>query len=301
MPASELQIGPATVEETARGLRLAWGHIAEPVREQHITRTLAQWRDSADPSAILLVARRGGEVVGGGWAQTQPGRTAILSPPHLASGEPAATADRMLEAMLRAAGEAGAHLAQVLLEVDHGPDYDRLLGQGFHHLTDLLYLVSLASSFPDAEPATRLELESYAENQAPRMAALVEQTYEATRDCPAMNGMREMTDVLAGYRAAGTFDPGRWFFLRSRGGTSAACCWPTIPSTSSGNWSTSAWWPRFAAGVWASKRFATRNSSPAERAPNACCWGSTRTTSRRSPSTARRALPPGIGGAFWCA
>ncbi len=83
MPASELQIGPATVEETARGLRLAWGHIAEPGREQHITRTLAQWRDSADPSAILLVARRGGEVVGGGWAQTQPGRTAILSPPHL--------------------------------------------------------------------------------------------------------------------------------------------------------------------------------------------------------------------------
>ena len=108
MPAPELQIGPAaTVEETARGLRLAWGHIAQPGRDQQITRTLAQWREEGDPSAILLVARRGSEIVGGGWAQTQPGRTAVLSPPRLAEGEPATTADRLLDAMLRAAGDAG--------------------------------------------------------------------------------------------------------------------------------------------------------------------------------------------------
>jgi ribosomal protein S18 acetylase RimI-like enzyme len=191
--------------------------MAQPGRAQQIARTLAEWHDGVDPAAILLVARSRGDVVGGAWAQLQPGGTALVSPPGVAEGEPPATAERLLAELLAALVGAKVRLAQALLTADHGPDFERFAGQRFEHVADLLYMVALASAFPECRPATDLEFEPYAESQQQRLAALVERTYEATRDCPRMNGLRETADVLSGYRAAGRFDPGRWFFLRHDG------------------------------------------------------------------------------------
>ncbi len=217
MPNKELQIGLPLPDEIARGLDFAWGQIAQPVRAKQIADTLSQWRDGVDPAAILLIARLGSEVVGGAWAQLQPGGTALISPPRAADGEPPATADRLLSKLLAALGGAKVRLAQALLTDDHGTDFERLSGQRFEHIADLLYMVALASTFPDAEPVGELEFEPYTESQQPRLAALVERTYEGTRDCPRMNGLRDTSDVVAGYRAAGKFDPARWFFLRHAG------------------------------------------------------------------------------------
>jgi ribosomal protein S18 acetylase RimI-like enzyme len=217
MPTPALQIGPATADTVARALALAWQHIPQPARDHQITRMLAQWRVEPDPTAILLVALRAEEVVGGAWAQLQPGRTASISPPAVVAGEPASTADRLLDELLQASASGHAQLAQVLLEQDHGADFERLVSRRFEHMTDLLYLVSLASAFPEAESATPLTFEPFSESQQSRLSALVERTYEETRDCPQMNGLRDMADTLAGYRAAGSFDPARWFFLRHDG------------------------------------------------------------------------------------
>ncbi|HEX4145973.1 MAG TPA: GNAT family N-acetyltransferase [Pirellulales bacterium] len=217
MANAELRIDRPSAAERARGLDFAWRHIDQPQRDQQITRTLADWKGAVDPAAILLVARRGSEVVGGAWAQTQPGGTAMVSPPGVAEGEPASTADRLLEELLATLAGADVRLAQALLTTDCGDDFERLGRQRFEHVADLLYMVALASEFPDSPPAGDLEFEPYQESQQQRLALLVERTYEGTRDCPRMNGLRETTSVLAGYRAAGRFDPGRWFFLRHDG------------------------------------------------------------------------------------
>ena len=42
-------------------------------------------------------------------------------------------------------------------------------------------------------------------------------SYEQTRDCPAMRGLREPRDVLAGHRAAGRFEAHLWTLLRVEG------------------------------------------------------------------------------------
>jgi ribosomal protein S18 acetylase RimI-like enzyme len=217
MPHHPHEIGPATGDEVAQGLDLAWRHLAQPQRAQQITRTLAAWVEGPDPTATLLVARGGGEVVGAAWAQLQPGRTVIIAPPHLAAGQSPTTADRLLEELLRVAIERGARMAQAMLVVDHGDDFDRLVAHGFEHVADLLYMVSLAAAFPDQPPATPLEFETYTEDQAARLARLIERSYEGTLDCPRLNGLREIGDVVAGYRAAGSFDPARWFLLRHAG------------------------------------------------------------------------------------
>jgi mycothiol synthase len=72
-----------------------------------------------------------------------------------------------------------------------------------------------------------LELEPFAESQQQRLGALVERTYEGTLDCPRLNGQRKTSDVLAGYRAAGKYEPERWFLLR-HGGRDVGCLLLTL-------------------------------------------------------------------------
>ena len=38
-------------------------------------------------------------------------------------------------------------------------------------------------------------------------------TYDNSLDCPALNGVRDMEDVVAGHRASGEFDPRLWRLL----------------------------------------------------------------------------------------
>src|SRR5690606_2604680 len=44
-------------------------------------------------------------------------------------------------------------------------------------------------------------------------AATVQASYEQSLDCPALNGLRDIEDVLAGHRATGDFDPNLWTLL----------------------------------------------------------------------------------------
>jgi ribosomal protein S18 acetylase RimI-like enzyme len=98
-----------------------------------------------------------------------------------------------------------------------GADAELLVAAGFRHVSDLLYLVCLADQFPAHPPCTELQFESYSETLHARFARLVDATYENTLDCPAVNGVRNIEDVLQGYRATGSFDPERWFVVRHRG------------------------------------------------------------------------------------
>ena len=47
---------------------------------------------------------------------------------------------------------------------------------------------------------------------------MVEQTYVETLDCPQLNGVRPIEEILDGYRAVGQFDPRRWLLVRHTGG-----------------------------------------------------------------------------------
>jgi hypothetical protein len=108
----------------------------------------------------------------------------------------------------------GIVLVQSLLETDVGPDFERFMGAGFEHVCDLLYLVSLAKSFPTALPLSEMEFLPVHEANLPRLSAIMERSYEGTLDCPRLNGIRSMDDVLAGYRASGVFLADRWLICR---------------------------------------------------------------------------------------
>jgi ribosomal protein S18 acetylase RimI-like enzyme len=128
-------------------------------------------------------------------------------------------------------------MIQALLTTDVGEDADLLRFAGFRHFSDLLYLVCLDRDFPTVEfgsvefgsvEFSSIEIESgplspgveflaMGQEHEEQIAKLVEATYIDTRDCPAVNGLRPIEDVLLGYRATGRYDSQGWLVVRHQG------------------------------------------------------------------------------------
>ncbi|MEX0678428.1 MAG: GNAT family N-acetyltransferase [Pirellulales bacterium] len=145
-----------------------------------------------------------------------------MTPGRVAAGEPPETARALLARVVETLPSQGVQLAQALLTTDHGPDRELLVAAGFRHASDLLYLVSVTGAFPQNPPAAHLEFVPYSHKRHPRLAQLVERTYAGSLDCRAIDGVRNVDDVLAGYKAAGAFDPARWLLVRHQG-TDVGC------------------------------------------------------------------------------
>ncbi len=96
---------------------------------------------------------------------------------------------------------------------------------GFTHMADLLYMVCLSGHFPTSRPESELQFEPAGATDLARLAKVVERTYERTLDCPQLNGVRDVRDVLAGYRVCGDFSVERWLMVARewpRGGVPVA-------------------------------------------------------------------------------
>jgi mycothiol synthase len=158
-------------------------------------------------------AFRGQELVGAILLQTQPGRTAVVWPPRLDASESPATAKLLLQTCIDLLSPLEFRMAQALLPADAGTDAELLAAAGFQHVSDLLYLVCLSDEFPASQPCPALRFEPYSSRLHKPFASIVNATYEDSCDCPAVNGVRSIDEILEGYRATGSFDPQRWFLV----------------------------------------------------------------------------------------
>ena len=152
-----------------------------------------------------------------------PGRTLlILSPNSMFEAAQYGSAERLLRSVCdEYAGRC--HLAQVL--VDPGADAVRALYRrnGFRELAQLDYLHA-PTRRPKTPPALPpdLDMATYSPQTHPHFAQAIRESYEQSLDCPALNGLREIEDVIQGHRAAGqvggdgNFDPSLWRVLLER-------------------------------------------------------------------------------------
>jgi ribosomal protein S18 acetylase RimI-like enzyme len=92
---------------------------------------------------------------------------------------------------------------------------------GFPKLAELAYLFAETTPMPGHGREMRrlgsLDFVSFAGDYPQRLAELLEQTYVGTLDCPGLDGVRSMPDVLDGYRAQGRHAPSDWYFVREKG------------------------------------------------------------------------------------
>jgi ribosomal protein S18 acetylase RimI-like enzyme len=212
-----LQIKELSEVEHEVGMRLALKELEEAqFRVQ--AEAFCDAATSAWPSRVRVWgAFRQGNLTGSLLVQVQPGRSAMLWPPRVAVGEPREIAQGLMDTAIRALSQSDLRLVQALLPTDVGEDVDILTAAGFRHFSDLLYLVCPDSGFPSSPLASPVEFLAVGPEHEQRLARLIESTYVDTRDCPAVNDLRSIDDVLLGYRATGKYDSQGWLFVRHRG------------------------------------------------------------------------------------
>jgi len=214
-PAPELLVRTARLDERAAALDLLWSDFSPAERTQRV----ALLRAEATPSTWdgLFVAERSSRLVGAALGQLQAGRCGSISAPRIWPGEPTGTAVELLAAVNLFLQRAGVRIGQALLRLPLTGDADVLEAGGYRRITDLEYLVAQPPSLPTSLPRSELQFEPCTPDREARLAAIVQQTYQDTLDCPELNGVRAMEDVLAGYRASGHHDPGRWLLVTHEG------------------------------------------------------------------------------------
>lgn len=217
----------------------SYASLGDPLESAAI---VAQW-DAVDANGWnawrWLVARdAAGEVAAAVAAVLQAGSAALLHPvriaPHIAAGQPllpVAADDEdddnekpppddlrqsLLRAFVRELDAEGVALLQAVLPTI-ADDATALAAVGFQPAANLLYLVCDAKSPP---PSPRVTFRPA--NDLAALAAVIDQTYQGTLDCPALNGVRDTADVVAGYLASGA-SGGTWWRLAEENGAVIGC------------------------------------------------------------------------------
>lgn len=199
-------------------------HDRLPLQQQPALAQAISGTDPADEASYsgLLVAPspaspQHGAFDGVVWVQRVIGNTAVI---WVAADncEPAPS-------LLRAGADYVDHeqipLAQLVAGEHDGYCETALARAGFPRFAALLYLFAdlpsaRSARSPAGDDRTALQFVPRAGQQPQRLGALLEQTYLGTLDCPGLDGVRPMHDVLAGYRAQGQHTPDDWYFVRER-------------------------------------------------------------------------------------
>ncbi len=145
------------------------------------------------------------------------GRTAMILTPDRLPTQPEARrlAVRCVEAACRAARDAGATLAQILLPRDAAEVGDQLVtANSFSDLAELHYLHKLVDGETTVRPLPDgYRLLNYSEDRRPMFEKAALDSYIGSLDCPELAELRTIDDVIEGHRAAGVFDPTDWHLL----------------------------------------------------------------------------------------
>jgi ribosomal protein S18 acetylase RimI-like enzyme len=205
-------ISPARPDEWTEAFGLVFQHLPPEARDRRVANALPLIHGGQLDPAGVLVARDAGGLVGALVCQPVAGAGGLVWPPQVRAG---AAREPVEDALLRE-GSAwlrrhGTRLGLALLsptETHLAPALER---NGFPHITTLWYLrhdLKLPYALVRREP--RLTFIPYPDDPA-RFRQTLLRTYEATLDCPEVNGVRSVDEILAGHRAQGVHDPRRWW------------------------------------------------------------------------------------------
>ena len=200
----------------ALGQLLLGGHAPSPHQCEHLERFASDM--GVDPGGLWGYYDARGKLTAVAWAAPQPGRTAMLfhSPVRRRRQLPMVTA--AVDRACRELPPDRAVLVQALLDPEARWDLRALTDARFQELAVLRYLQKRIDRAVDrpALPAD-VALECWNEANRPDFIAAVAASYDQTMDCPALRGMRDLNDVIAGHMATGQFDPALWSLLRVEG------------------------------------------------------------------------------------
>jgi mycothiol synthase len=219
-----LAVESALPDELGPALQLLFQRYPPEGREGRVRRALALVESSEIPREGVLVARARGALLGAMVCVPLPGAGGLVWPPQAVGDAPAEIEDRLVRAAVAWMRGRGAKLAEALLLAAEKDLAAPLLRNGFCHITRLQYLrralegqdgAGEEGCAAAAEPG--LTFATYADATRDAFHATLLRSYEETCDCPELNGAREVEEIIAGHKAQGVFDPGRWWLTLADG------------------------------------------------------------------------------------
>lgn len=120
----------------------------------------------------------------------------------------------MLSELVRWSFSEGATIVQVLLETADRSRRVLCLESGFSHLTDLIYLYRTRQhSSPVVESPQNATWVEYGDATHELFKTVIAQTYQGSLDCPELENIRDMEEVVRSHKASGEYDKKLWKVL----------------------------------------------------------------------------------------
>lgn len=203
-------------EEVAAALRLVLGSAGRPADENQVMDFVQFAFRRRISVADVWLADHGGAIAWAILPIVSPGRTMLLLGPGSAPSDPGerAAAKALVESVCTHHGARNVQLAQVLLDPADAASHRLYEDGGFAPVAQLVYLqVAPRRRAAPPVPPTGLRWVGYGPESHERFSQTIGRTYHQSLDCPHLNGLRDMEDVLAGHKASGDFDPRLWMLL----------------------------------------------------------------------------------------
>jgi ribosomal protein S18 acetylase RimI-like enzyme len=216
--ATAVVIEPARRDEMAAVFRLLFQHLDEPDRERRVANARKMLRSKELNPLGALAARIDGHLRGALFCQGVAGASGLIWPPQTQPEPNPAVEDLLIDRACQLLANQGAKLIQSLLTLEESGLGASLLRNGFTHTTQLWYMrhdLELPLSFfqgPD-----NLTFQSYASCEVKQFQQTLLRTYEGTHDCPEVNGVREIEEIIAGHKSQGRHDPETWWLASHHG------------------------------------------------------------------------------------
>jgi ribosomal protein S18 acetylase RimI-like enzyme len=208
-----IHVGAARLEDREAALRLVFLHFDAGEREKRVANALRLMEAGQLNPDGLFVLRHGAAISGAMICMPIRGAGALVWPPRTRDDVPdtVAVEDQLISRAVSWLRPRGAKLGQALLDRSETHLAAPLERNGFRNVTTLCYMRRAAGQALDGIPQGRLCYQPYDSADRATFAETLLRTYDGSRDCPEVNGVRTIDEILDGHAAdAGTnFD--RWW------------------------------------------------------------------------------------------
>lgn len=222
---------PARPEEWVQAFQLIFQYLPKEDRQARVQNALRLIRQGElNPAGVIIVAGEK-KLLGAIVCLPVAGASGLIWPPQASSGSPRQEIeDQLLTYAIAWLRQSGAKLGQTLLADDENQLAEPLERHGFVHITSLWYMRH-ELELPAAPPAAAPELtyQSYKTCDRGLFHRTLLRTYEGTRDCPEVNGVRSLREVVEGHQAQGIHDPEHWWLALQAGQAAGVLLLAEIP------------------------------------------------------------------------
>ncbi|HEV3203443.1 MAG TPA: GNAT family N-acetyltransferase [Gemmataceae bacterium] len=214
-----LCVDTAQPNEREEAFQILFQHLSAKDAEPRIANALEMIRrDELDPQGLFVV-REKRSILGTIVCQLIPGGSGLVWPPQVREhNDKLFYEDQLINKGKTWLQNRGTKLAQALLAPDEVIFAQPLTRNAFRHITNLWYMRCKLDQFPGLpESKAELTYQTYRNCDRAVFQQTLLRTYEDSKDCPEVNGVRTIDEIITGHKAQGRHNPDYWWLASAEG------------------------------------------------------------------------------------